>query len=185
VERIVSAAIDGGFFGVDVAEVRSQILDEPWIFDASVRRVWPDTIRVSIHEQHAVALWGAYALLNEFADIFVPDTNVVPAGLVLLDGPIGSEAEVLERYGRIQQKLGEVGLRVASVKLSERRAWAVGIDRGATLMFGRHAVDDRLERFNRAFERILKANWDHLATVDLRYTNGFAIREKAPSQDNG
>jgi len=185
VERVVSSAINGGFFGIDVAEVRARILNEPWIFDASVRRVWPDSIRVSISEQHAVARWGEYALLNQYADIFVPDLDIVPRGLVHLDGPIGTEVEVLSRYRKIQKKLDEVGLRVVSVNLSERRAWSIGIENGATLMFGRQSVDLRLDRFNRAYSRVLKAGWNHIATVDLRYTNGFAITEKAATEDKG
>jgi len=185
VQLLVSNAVDGGFFAVDVARVRTLILDEPWIFDASVRRIWPDTIRVSIQEQNAVARWGEYALLNQFADIFVPDSNAIPPGLVILDGPIGTEGELLKRYTVIQEGFNHVGLRVARIKLSNRRAWKIDIHDGATLVIGRHTVVERLSRFSRAFERVLKENWDRVALVDLRYTNGFAVREKVATADNG
>ncbi len=185
VERVVSGAIVGGFFSVDVADVRRRILDEPWVFDASVRRVWPDTIRVSIEEQHPVARWGEYALLNRYADIFVPDADALPAGLVQLDGPIGTEAEILRRYVAISRQLSVNGLQVAGISLSDRRAWTVSLAHGATLVVGRDAVDARLDRFNRAFEAVLRAHWEHVASVDLRYTNGFAIKEKPGDQDNG
>lgn len=184
-EQVVSSAIHDGFFGVDVADVRQRLLDEPWIFDASVRRVWPDSIRVSITEQQAVARWGEYALLNRFADIFVPEVDSMPRGLVRLDGPLGSEVELLSRYQLIQQRLGEIDLRVAGVRLSERRAWVVEIENGATLMIGRQAIAARLGRFNHAFKQVLKENWSRVALVDLRYTNGFAIREKLLAQENG
>ncbi len=185
VQSVVSKAVLGGFFDVDVAKVRARILDEPWVFDAAVRRVWPDTIRVSIREQAAVARWGKYALLNKFADIFVPDVSEIPSNLVLLDGPIGTESEILGRYRSMQRKLDEVGLQVDRVHLSERRAWGVDIKGGATLIIGRHAVEERLGRFSRAFERVLKSNWGRVALVDLRYTNGFAIRESLSGTDNG
>ncbi len=185
VQRLVSNAVHRGFFGVDVAVVRARILDEPWIFDAAVRRVWPDTIRVSIQEHGAVARWGEYALLNQFADIFVPDSKTIPPSLVILDGPIGTENELLTRYFSIKKSLDKVGLRIARVDLSERRAWAVGLEGGATLMIGRQAVVERLVRFSGVFERVLKENWDGVALVDLRYTNGFAIRERIKSVDNG
>jgi cell division protein FtsQ len=185
VQRLVSNAVHGGFFDVDVVNVRTRILDEPWIFDASVRRVWPDTIRVSIREQNAVARWGEYALLNQDADIFVPDSSAIPSGLVVLDGPIGTESELLRRYSAIQETLDPIDLRVARINLSDRRAWAVEIKDGATLVVGRHAVAERLGRFSRAFEHALKENWTHVALVDLRYTNGFAIREKNGATDNG
>lgn len=185
VERVVSAAVVGGFFGVDVADVRRRILDEPWVFDASVRRVWPDTLRVSITEQHAVARWGEYALLNDVADIFVPETEALAAVKVRLDGPLGSEAEVLRRYAEISRQLSTNGLRVAGISLSERRAWTIALADGATLVIGRDAVDDRLDRFSRAFAQVLQPHWEHVALVDLRYTNGFAIKEKTGERNNG
>ena len=185
VQSVVSKAVLGGFFDVDVAKVRARILDEPWVFDAAVRRVWPDTIRVSIREQAAVARWGEYALLNKFADIFVPDASEIPSNLVVLDGPLGTETEILARYFSMQGKLDEVGLQVGRIHLSERRSWVVDIKGGATLLIGRHAVAERLGRFSRAFEHVLKSNWKRVALVDLRYTNGFAIREDLGVADNG
>ncbi len=184
-QTIVSKAVHGGFFDVDVASVRAHLLDEPWVSEATVRRVWPDTIRVSIREQVAVARWGEYALLNPIADIFVPESRATPPGLVALDGPIGTEGEILQRYYAMQKVLDDIGLQVQRIRLSERRAWIVDIENGATLVIGRHAVDERLGRFSRAFEHVLKGNWNRVALVDLRYTNGFAIREKSEDIDNG
>ena len=85
----------------------------------------------------------------------------------------------------MQEKLDEVDLQVARLHLSERRAWEVDIRDGATLLIGRHALAERLERFSRAFEHVLKENWMRVALVDLRYTNGFAIRERLSATDNG
>lgn len=185
VQHLVSKAVEGGFFGVDVAAVRARILDEPWIFDAAVRRVWPDTVRVSIREQNAVARWGEYGLLNQFADIFVPDSSTIPSGLVVLDGPIGTEGELLAQKFEIEDRLSEIGLRIARISLSDRRAWVVDIDGGATLVIGRHEIEKRLGRFSRAFEVVLRDNWERVARVDLRYTNGFAVREKFATADKG
>ncbi|MFT4561583.1 MAG: cell division protein FtsQ [Gammaproteobacteria bacterium] len=185
VQALVSNAIHGGFFDVDVARVRTRILDHPWIFDTSVRRVWPDTIRVSIHEQVAVARWGEYGLLNRHADIFVPNTESPPFDLVVLDGPIGTEAELLTRYITAQERLSEVGLTISHMELSDRRAWVLKISHGATLVVGRNSLDSRLDRFGRAFRRVLKENWTKVESIDLRYTNGFAIREKKTDADNG
>ena len=185
VQAVVSKAVHGGFFDVDVAKVRARILDEPWVFDAAVRRVWPDTIRVSIREQVGVARWGEYGLLNKYADIFVPNSNAIPPNLVVLDGPIGTEGEILARYFSVKRTLDNVGLQAARIRLSDRRAWVVEIENGATLIVGRHFVAERLGRFSRAFEHVLKDNWMRVALVDLRYTNGFAIREKIGVIDNG
>lgn len=185
VEALVSNAVDGGFFSVDVANVRNRILDDPWIFDAAVQRVWPDTIRVSIREQDAVARWGEYALLNEFADIFVPNGDDIPSYLPKLNGPIGTESEMLSRYTAARSRLQKLGLNIAQIEMSDRRAWVMELTSGTSLVIGREELDQRLSRFSHAYDRFLKDSWEKVESIDLRYTNGFAVREKNVEEDNG
>jgi cell division protein FtsQ len=185
VQRAVAAAVDAGFFAVDVAEIRSLLLDEPWIRDANIRRVWPDALHVTIVEQVPVTRWGDYGLLNERADIFVPAPEDLPAGLVRLDGPIGSEAEVLKRYGYIAGQLHAIGLAPSAVTLSDRQAWTVTTTGGHELLLGRRDLEVRLARFIVGYTRGLKVAWERIDHVDLRYTNGFAVGERASVVRNG
>ena len=53
-----SPHVSGGFFTVDVEGVRRAIAALPWVDHASVRRIWPDTLRIRVEEQVPVALWG-------------------------------------------------------------------------------------------------------------------------------
>lgn len=178
VQKLVSEAVHGGFFQVDVAAIRSRILDEPWLYDANVRRVWPDTISVSIREQQAVAAWGETSLLNAEGDIFAPDAATLPTGLVRLRGPVGTELEVLSTYRSIESRLARLGLHVAALSLSDRRALVLELAGGTTVIVGKHAVENRLARFQRVFDTLLREHWAQIAVVDLRYTNGFAIRRR-------
>lgn len=178
IQTLVSRAVQGGFFQVDVQAVRLRILDEPWVYEARVQRMWPDAIRVSIDEQQPVAYWGDQALLNQDADMFVPSRATRPRGLVHLHGPVGAENEVLATYRDVAAQFAGLPLEIASVTLSERRAWTVGLRDGAMIIIGRHAIDRRLARFTRAYKALLEQHWQRIAVVDLRYTNGFAIRER-------
>jgi cell division protein FtsQ len=187
IRQAVTGAVRGGFFHVDVRHVREMLLGEPWVREASVQRLWPDTLHVSIVEQQPVAYWGANALLNDAADIFAPNRASFPGGLAQLDGPVGSETETLALLRQAAERLAPLGLVVASVRLSERRALAIGLRDGVTIVLGRRAVQDRLARFVAAYQRVLRANWSRVGVIDLRYTNGFSIRERAasPAPDAG
>ena len=185
IEARVVEAVNVGFFRLDVDEIREMLLDEPWIFDATIRRVWPGTLRVSIVEQNPVAYWGSNALLNQFADIFVPLEQEIPLGLVRLNGPVGSESEVLERYQFISGLLAENRLRPAAVHLSERHAWTVTLNDGHRIVIGRREFEHRLRRFAFAYEQGLKAFWHRIGSVDLRYTNGFAVGAAAAEEVRG
>lgn len=176
--KTVADAVRGGFFHVDVQQVRETILDEPWVREATVQRLWPDTLHVSIVEQRPVAYWGEHALLNDAGDLFVPARASFPPGLMRLDGPVGTELETLDAWHHAAARLRPLGLELAAVSLSERRALTLRLTDGALLVLGRRATHDRLERFVAAYQKMLRDNWMRIAVVDLRYTNGFSIRER-------
>lgn len=178
IKAAVSSAVRGGFFEVDVQDVREKILEEPWVKEATVRRIWPDTIHVSIVEQQPVAYWGESALLNDDADVFAPNRSSFPPGLVRLSGPVGAEVEILATYRQAMKSLGAIGLGISAVNLSARRAWTLSLKDGSSVVLGRRGPLDRLERFVQAYQHILRDHWDRVAVIDLRYTNGFSIRER-------
>ena len=51
-------------FGFEVDEAREEILNDPWVKSATVRKVYPDTIVVDVIERQAVALWKSNDKVN-------------------------------------------------------------------------------------------------------------------------
>jgi cell division protein FtsQ len=178
VQALVTPALQGGFFQVHVQRIRENLIDEPWIQDAQVERVWPDAISVTIQEQQPAARWGRSALLNVEADVFAPSPGSFPGELPKLSGPVGTEREVLTNFKAMQVRFARLGLDVERVALSERGAWTVQLTGPVRLVVGRHRVDERLDRFEAAFGPVLKDAWPRLESIDLRYTNGFAVLER-------
>lgn len=185
VQHAVVDAVHAGFFGVDVADIRRLLQDEAWIRDANVSRMWPDGLHVTIVEQIPVARWGDYGLLNERADVFVPSAEDLPRDLVQLNGPLGSEQEVLERFGYIRVQLADVGLKPVGLTLSDRRAWTITTEGGHEILLGRRDLEERLARFKWGYTKGLNAAWERIGHVDMRYTNGFAVGERGLVRRNG
>ena len=185
VQHAVVDAVHAGFFGVDVADIRRLLQDEAWIRDANVSRMWPDGLHVTIVEQIPVARWGDYGLLNERADVFVPSAEDLPRDLVQLNGPLGSEQEVLERFGYIRTQLADVGLKPVGLTLSDRRAWTITTEGGHEILLGRRDLEERLARFKWGYTKGLNAAWERIGHVDMRYTNGFAVGERGLVRRNG
>jgi cell division protein FtsQ len=184
IQTLVGRSLHGGFFQLDVQEIRRSLLEEPWVMEATIERIWPDVLRVSINEQRPAAQWGKHALLNTAADMFAPGVGTFPQDLPQLSGPVGSESEVLATYRLIAARMAALDLSVAWLELSERGAWTVGLTDETRLILGRHRIDERLQRFRQGFESALKENWHNVESIDLRYTNGFAIQErKLPKAD--
>lgn len=175
-EDEIAPLLEQGFFVVDVAEIQQQLGSLPWVNDVSVRRVWPDRITVSIVEQKAVARWGNNGFLNQQAEVFIPSSPVDIAGLSQLAGPQGYEQRVLDMYRKLQILLQPLRLAVDDLQLDARRAWHVTLSNGLVLEIGRGQPVERMSRFVRVYPSILAAGSGRVIAVDLRYSNGFAVR---------
>lgn len=170
----IGGLASGGFFNVDVRAVKEAAETLEWVDRASVRRVWPDTLQVEIQEQVPLAKWGEARLLNVRGEVFAPKT--LPANLPRLEGPEGTASLVASRFQWLSGLLAPLDLHVADLRQSSRRAWDVRLDNGLHLLLGRAPEEAQVKRFVSAYPRLLAEKVANVAVLDLRYTNGFAVR---------
>lgn len=167
-----------GFFNVDVEAIKRTLEAQPWVDTASVRRVWPDTLRVEIAEQVPLAQWNADQVVNVRGEVFAAADKPLPANLPRFVGPAGSAELLAQRYQAMSAQLAEADLMIAQLLLNQRRAWQVSLSNGVQLLFGRTANEEQLTRFVIAYASVLANKAQQIRLVDLRYTNGFAVRWK-------
>ena len=184
-QAVISPLVEGGFFTVDVGSVQKAANDLPWVYRASVHRIWPDSLRIVVEEQQPAARWGEHELLNEHGEIFRPESRGGVPGLALLHGPEGREKYVIDRYLDMSDALATVGLGIAALVQDERRAWHIQLTNQVQIELGRTDPDRRLQRFVRVYPAVLSSGVAGLEYVDLRYSNGFAIRRLKDPEDDG
>lgn len=177
-EAIVEASIDGGFFSVDVGRVHAALLLEPWVQAASVQRVWPGALLVSVQERRAVAHWRGTALLTAGGDVFTPAPETAPARLPALSGPEGTQRLVLDRFRELGELLAPAGFSVTELLLSERGAWRFRLAAGPEVVVGRDEFHARVHRLIASLDQLLAQPVSRIDTIDLRYTNGLAVALK-------
>jgi len=177
----VGPELSGGLFTIDVAGVRRRVEALPWIASASVRRVWPQALRIDVTEHKPVAAWGEGALIHDAATVIRPPQR--PAELPALSGPEGTADRVLAVFRRLAERLAPLGLIVTGLHLDARRAWQAELQGGGKLLLGRDDLGQRLSRLTAAWPRITQ-DGRAPARIDLRYPNGFALRWQ-PSETPG
>lgn len=184
VRAAVATRARGGFFQVDPEAVQEAAERLPWVARAVVRKHWPDTIRVRVLEHEPMARWGTEALINTEGERFrVPEGGAIH-GLPVLEGPDGSVSAVVERYLEIRRMLEGRGLDVRRLSLDARGDWRTTLSYGIRVALGSQGVSERLERFAGVYGEHFAARARELEHVDLRYTNGFAVkwREAEPEE---
>ena len=178
--RLLPAAV-GGFFSVDVAAVSLAARDEPWVKRALVRRVWPDKLVVEIVGHRAIARWGKDGLLSDSGEVFAV-AGPLPDDLPALSGPDGAAPRRVfadyERFSRLLDGLPPV----RAVRQEARGAWQIGLANGLTVIVGRKDVAARLKRFAAVYKSRLAGVAPPIDSVDLRYSDGFAVRFKPASE---
>jgi cell division protein FtsQ len=178
-EQAVIEAVRGSFFSVDLTRIQSELADLPWVDSVTIRRVWPDTLRVRVVEQQPLARWGKDALLNQRGEIFRPRPLPAFPQLAVLEGQAEDAGSISREFQRIETLLKTIGLELSRVQVDARQAWQLYTRDGLLIHLGRQDVLPRLARFVRLYPRLQESGQGRLRMVDLRYTNGFAASWEA------
>lgn len=175
-EQSLGGLIRGNYFTLDVEALQRAAKRLPWVKHVTVRRVWPDTLRMWVQERTPLARWGKSRLISTGGVAFEPRPEEIPGGLPRLFGPEGTEKKVAAGYRNMQRQLSALGLGIERLRLNARQAWWVKLDNGLELHLGNRDTENRLQRFIRAYPRLIQDKAGRLTSVDLRYANGLAAR---------
>ncbi|MBS0359345.1 MAG: cell division protein FtsQ/DivIB [Proteobacteria bacterium] len=176
-QGVIKKFVKTGFFAVDIVALQSSLIELGWVATVSISRVWPDTLVIRVTEQKPVARWGATGLLNDEGKFFKALTTAqLSAELPFLEGPPGTEKEVLDQFRTMDRQVSQIGLHIVALYLSPRRAWSMRLNNGMYLLLGQKSVSERLERFVMVYNGIFGSKGSETKQIDLRYPNGIAVR---------
>jgi cell division protein FtsQ len=182
----VAPRLAGNFFTLDLEQARAVFESIPWVRRATVRRQFPNRLRVQLQEHQPLAFWGPESesrLVNSFGEVF--DANPDDAeqeDMPRLAGPEGSASQVLAMYQQLQPLFEPLELRVEQLALTSRGGWTLRLDSGAVVELGRGSAAEvlaRSQRFARTLTQVTAKYGrrpEALVTADLRLTDGYAVR---------
>ncbi|HSW68806.1 MAG TPA: cell division protein FtsQ/DivIB [Gammaproteobacteria bacterium] len=181
IQRLLMPLVSKGFFAVEVDQVKEQLLQAPWIANASVTRIWPDQVLVTITEHQPIARWNENNLLSSTGEIFTPDVNSYPAGLPHFIGPEGQQITMLEFYSKLNDIFHPLHLKITRLQLSPYLSWDVEFVNGMKMRLGYKDILTRVSHFVKVYSKIVGERAGDVDYIDLRYPNGLAIRWKTVS----
>jgi cell division protein FtsQ len=164
----------GTFMSQDVLTLQNTIEQLPWVEHASIRKQWPDTVKIFLTEHDVEAIWNGNALLDENGVVFDGDLGLLQHDYVKLYGPEGTGLELIETWKKFTPKFQKLKLGISSLVLNERRAWQVILDNGIRLELGKESLDERINRFVSLYQEIGK-KVEQISYIDLRYDTGAAV----------
>jgi len=169
--------------GLSAEEARASIAQLPWVESAEVRKVYPGTVQVALHERQAFAIWqndNELSLIDAEGDTIVPFRagryNTLP--LVVGDGAQKVVKGFVDEVANYPALAGKVR---AYIRVADRR-WDLLLDNGVRIML---PAEDPLK----ALAQIQKLDEEkHLLTrditaVDLRLDDRITVQLTASGME--
>jgi cell division protein FtsQ len=178
IKKAILENLSGNFFSLNFKYLKNQLMMIAWVKDISIRRVWPDELIIHVYEQKPWGLWGTNGILNMTNQVIKVPESTLPKGLPQLNGPEGTESQVIQMYQSAQQEIQGLELNVSKLQLDSRRSWLLTLNNGITVMLGKEDALPRLMRFVHLYPKLAATAKDQqqLVYIDLRYPNGFAVK---------
>ena len=180
-QRLLVPFVNKGFFDVEVDEIKQRLQQIPWIATVAVRRIWPDQVLITLTERTPIAYWNKTSLLSTTGEVFTPDFHDAPLNLTHLPrliGPPGKQLLMLQNYLKINKTLDALHLKITELELTPYQSWVILLSSGIKVNAGYKDVLTRLTHFVKVYPKIVGDRASEVDYVDLRYSNGLAIRWK-------
>jgi cell division protein FtsQ len=180
VRAAMRGRLKGNFFTMSLVDAQRTFETIPWVASASVRRVWPDRLRVTLREHRPLGIWNGGMVVSDEGRLFSAPPSVAARGgpLVAFEGPEQSAADAVMRYREFSAVLAPLGLSVAAVQVSDRGSWSLRTDAAQRVQLGRDdpvgAVAQRLALVVQHYPAVEARLGAAPARIDARYPNGFA-----------
>lgn len=181
-QSAVQRALEGGFVAADLSRVREALEALPWVYSASVRRRWPDTLDIRVVEQLPIARWGDSGFLNHEGLIFAASGDEAWSELPIIHGPAGSERRLMQHYQRLHDLLAAAELSVARLEQDSLGQLHAELQSGLRINLGNDNFLLRVQRFLDLYRNDLVQRTEQVASVDLRYAKGAAVTFHEPPQ---
>lgn len=178
-QAILALGSLGTFMTQDVNIIQSQIERLPWIKQASVRKQWPDELKIHLVEYVPIARWNDQHMVDAEGNAFsVPADRTSKQNLPMLYGPEGSENEVLQGYRDMGQVLAKDKFTLKVAAMTARRSRQLTLNNDIKLNLGRGDTMKRLQRFMELYpvlQQQAQTDGKRISYVDLRYDSGAAV----------
>jgi len=161
---------------LDVADTRARLKTNPWIADATVQKLYPNHLQITITERTAFALWQKDRRVGVIADdgtVLEPYFSRRFLGLPLFVGAGAAERAkdfltLINRYPDIRDQVR------AAVLVAERR-WNLRLKNGVDVRLPEFDVERALDQLV-ALDRDKKLLSRDIAAVDLRLPDRVTVR---------
>lgn len=164
-----------GFFSTNMMKLKREIERMPFVDEVSIKRIWPNTLLLTLTEIEFVADWGKDAALTSHGQV-MPIKVQSEKQLPVFFGPENQASKMLEQYKELSTLLLPYNLSIAELSLNLRNSWRITLDNGTQILLGRKDIYPHLATFLQVYPKIKKLQDEKIVSIDLRHSNGLSVK---------
>jgi cell division protein FtsQ len=160
----------------DVVDARARLLTNPWIAEATVQKLLPDRLAISISERAAFALWqkaGRVGVIADDGTVLEPYVVARYAHLPLVVG-VGAETRAKEFLAMLDRR-PELRANVRAAVLVAERRWNLRLKNGVDVRLPEFGVEQALDQLA-VLERDVGLSHRDITAIDLRLADRITVR---------
>ena len=186
-QECVQNALDGkNFLVVQLGDIKAAAESISWVRKASVSRIWPDGMRVSVERHEPVALWEDGRLVSSEGVLFTSSDVGIEriSSMPNFSGDANMLPTIVQLWGKFNESTQRIGMRVKSVQVSILGSWLLVLESeqrpDVIVELGRSrvraALVHKLDQIVEYFQRISDMMQGYPTYLDARYRNAFSAR---------
>lgn len=161
---------------LDAAETRERLEAMPLVKEASVRKLYPDELAITLVEREPAALWQRQGELFVIAADGTVIDQMRDDRFLRLPFVVGDEANLREKhYAELLDAAGPLRPRIKAGMLIAGRRWDLKLDNGIDLKLPEQGAKDALARFA-ALEREQRLTDRDVISIDMRMPDRVVLR---------
>ncbi len=176
IREIAKGYIQEGFFTVNLSRFENELNEISWVHKAKIKRQWPGKLTINIVEQVPVFRWGDDQFLNIDGEIFEAGDVSGFEELPLLRGVNGREKYLMSLYYKYQDRFDRMSASILEIEEDARYDKKIMLANNISINVGREYAEQQIERCLYSFAMFSKAERAAISSIDLRHSNGFAVR---------
>jgi cell division protein FtsQ len=178
VMRIAGITENSTLFLIDAEGARAKLLQNPWIADAAVRKLYPDRLEITISEKKPYAIWqnkGSFSVIAKDGTVIdkIAANDVRNSSMPFVVG-VGAEKKAAELYALLARFPSIKSEVVAAIYVGERR-WNLRLKSGIDVRLPEDDADVALLRLV-ALDRENSILTRDITVIDLRESDRVTVR---------
>lgn len=186
IEKVLENYNNSSFILLPISRLQAELGALSWAKSVKVKRVWPDTLKITLTEKKPIALWRKSFVTEDGSVISSNEQDLQKQSsisrLPKLTGPLNEQELVLQNFQKLSKLLLSYGLQAESLNLHDNQSWDLYLTDGAVLRLGKRDIEKRVLRFCEAYSAVFADKPNKLASVDLRYPHGMAVQWNASNK---